>query len=87
MPTSSQSQILSAVDYHLRKKQKQKNYQEVQTNSYVRISIPQTKQIYNKASRRQSIDEKNTSIDETPSPSPPGIFVQGLMSDKQKDGK
>ncbi len=89
MPTSSQSQILSVVDYQLLQQQ-QTSGQNVTTKPPVRIPVNQP--AVNDSIRRQQKDERRTSIDskkhENEHSSPlPRVNTRRRSSDKNIDSK
>ena len=87
MPTSSQSQILSVVDYQLL--QQQAAGQNVPTKPPVRISVNQTQTI--ETVRRLSKDERRSSVDRkngtNPSPTLPRVTDRRRSSDKTVESK
>jgi hypothetical protein len=85
MPTSSQSQILSVVDYQLL--QQQASGQNAQTKPPVRISVNQTQAI--ETIRRLSKDERRPSIDRKNGTSPtfPRVTDRRRSSDKTAESK
>ncbi len=89
MPTSSQSQILSVVDYQLLQQQ-QPSGQNVTTKPPVRIPVNQP--AVNDSIRRQQKDDRRTSIDskkhENERSSPlPRVNTRRRSSDKNIDSK
>lgn len=100
MPTSSQSKILSVVDYQLLQQQQQQPEQQQQqhkasgqtrtTKSPVRISVSQnlaneTKRQYQKEDRRPSIENKYNADDQLSPPS--NLLNRRRSADKTTEGK
>lgn len=84
MPTSSQSQILSVVDYQLiQQQQQQTNNQPPTTRPPVRISVNQIS--VNDSKRRQSIENKNDVDNHFPPPV--NVTNRRRSSDKTSDSK
>ncbi|CAF3678522.1 unnamed protein product [Rotaria sp. Silwood1] len=93
MPTSSQSQILSVVDYQLLQQQAQQQQtasgQDVTTkpsgfNLINQTSIIETKRRHSKDDRRPSFGKKDN--DDNQSPPPPNINIRRRSSAKITDG-
>ena len=93
MPTSSQSQILSVVDYQLIQRQQQTGVYNRTTKSVVRPSIQRTPGIPQE--QGQVRDDTRPSIDKQPADeqqsSPPALasrlIARRRSSDKFSDGK
>jgi hypothetical protein len=89
MPTSSQSQILSVVDYQLLQQQ-QASGQNGTTKPSLRISVNQTpinesKRRQQKGDRRASIENKTDEDNHSPPPS--NVSNRRQSSDKNNDSK
>lgn len=93
MPTSSQSRILSVVDYQLHRKQQNSDVHDGQAKPKDRTPGHQSSAILSKRrpyrdDRRSSIDSKNNERNRVPSPPPPSSIVdQRRHSDKSNDGR
>jgi hypothetical protein len=93
MPTSSQSRILSVVDYQLLRKQPNSDVQDGQTKASGRAPVQPSSSILSKRrpyrdDRRSSIESKNNERNRIPSPPPPSsIIEQRQNSDKSTDSK
>jgi hypothetical protein len=70
MPTSSQSQILSVVDYQLIQQQQQASGQDGTIKPLVHISIHQTPRRLSKDNHRKKEDDDD---DDNQSPPPPNL--------------
>jgi hypothetical protein len=77
MPTSSQSQILSVVDYQLIQQQQQANIQDGTINPPVHISIHQTPRRLSKDNQR-----KKDNDDDNQSPPPSNLTTHRRSSGK-----
>jgi hypothetical protein len=89
MPTSSQSQILSVVDYQLLQ---QASGQNGTTKPPLRISVNQTsinesKRRHQNGDRRRSIENKTDEDNHSPPPPPSNVFNRRQSSDKNNDSK
>jgi hypothetical protein len=97
MPTSSQSQILSVVDYQLLHQQQQQQQQTAgqdgTTKLPVRISVNQTsvstsKRRHQNQDHHPSVENKNDDDDnDDQSPPPPSSTARRRSSGKLTDGK
>ena len=93
MPTSSQSRILSVVDYQLLRKQQNSDVHDGQTKPNDRTQVHQSSAILSKRrpyrdDRRSSSESKNNERNRIPSPPPPSSIIdQRRHSDKSNDGK
>ena len=92
MPTSSQSQILSVVDYHLHKQKQQRHRcddeQHDQTKSFLKITVAKSKKVRHKVASEPFINEKyNEDENQSPSPPPPSLLIRRRSSGKMSDGK
>ena len=93
MPTSSQSQILSVVDYQLIQRQQQTGVYNRTTKSVVRPSIQRTPgfsqdQGHERDDARPSINKEAADEQQSsPPPLAPQLITRRRSSDKFSDGK
>ena len=93
MPTSSQSRILSVVDYQLLRKQQQSDTYDGPAKPSVRVPVHQSPAILSrrrayKEDRGSSVESRNNERNRTPSPPPPSsILEERPNSEKSSDGE